>query len=333
MLLARLAFAVGLLGLAACFETTQEGPTAAPSPEAASSPPEESGGAGADPSAPGGAAAASAPSGASGAIYFTFAGKMVRYDVASRTEATRALDSDSERHLGYGAGLFTDVLDGPPSSDDLEIRFFGWNGGAFVSASRAALTFSPPRTNVNGAARPSPDGRLVALATRESEGLGYDYLPYVRLLDAKGTTIARIGGAHDVVWRSASELVLAGEDGIYVANASSSPAPKRAIALADAPSHLALAPDGETVAFLMGDALYRVSLSGKGLLQLTQPYVGHGWPAWSPDGSAIAITMGVCSYTYAAKLVVLSATASLQKGDAAARLTGADCHPLTWLAR
>jgi dipeptidyl aminopeptidase/acylaminoacyl peptidase len=70
----------------------------------------------------------------------------------------------------------------------------------------------------------------------------------------------------------------------------------------DYPASLAVSPDGSKIAFTVGDPgnltdhVWVMNADGSGQRQLTASTLNETSPAWSPDGSTIAVRQGVTSW-------------------------------------
>jgi dipeptidyl aminopeptidase/acylaminoacyl peptidase len=94
-----------------------------------------------------------------------------------------------------------------------------------------------------------------------------------------------------------SRKVLFGYDGdLYVAAVDGSVL-ERLTRTNASESQAIWAPDGKSIVYASGGALYRMSLPGPGTYQLTSPEgeASHSSPRWSPDGARIAFTSEVGS--------------------------------------
>jgi hypothetical protein len=260
-----------------------------------------------------------------------------------------ALEVSSNERLGHGAGLVTDVVvqrhvTAAPS--EYTVKLWRREGGSLQSAGSLPVIRSQG-LSVSGPVQPSPDGVHFALHTRESEGLGEPIVDRVYAMDRNSKPFVRASGYRDPVWSGPDTLVMAGEDGLFKivlgAGSTQERIGPRGLGVADSPPlQPAVSPDGRTIAFIQGDALWRIGMNGAGLTRLTRPQPGVAWPAWSPDGTRIALVASACppvgAGSPAPDIVLVSATASnqelrdaglvMRRGSVPAR----SCGPLYWNA-
>lgn len=304
----------------------------------------DSGGAG-SPSPAAGPSPAPAPA-ATGALFFSQAGQLRRYDVTTQAESAVTLDIESTDLVGYGGGKFSDVSQGTPGGP-YTVHFHTYGATGFNDMGTLPSTFSVTQGFISGPLVPSPDGSLYVFHTLERASLGAPQIDYVQVMDAGINGRLRLSGYHDPAWVGNDRLVVAGDDGIFLASlAAPSATPTRIgpqnLGQAGAvPQHLAVSPDGTSIAFIQANALWRIGLDGSGLAQLTTASTGLAWPAWSPDGARLAVQRGDCAVSGTSSpnpdVALVSATTTQQNVDQVQPLMRSinaslqSCGPKVWL--
>jgi hypothetical protein len=282
-----------------------------------------------------------------GAWYYDSAGKAARFDLATATEASFPLDVSSTRLLGYGGSGFTDVQEyvstsAAPTEYVVNVRR---STAPYFDKIGELPRFSITGGFVSGPVQPSPNGVLYAVPTNESMGLGAPYVDYINLVDTKLNAVLRVTDLRHPAWVDNGRIVAVGSDGLFSVASTAGAAPAR-IGPAGlgvpgaAPSRPSVSPDGRDIAFVQGDAIWRIGVDGSGLTQLTQTRPAQAWPAWSPDGKQLAVIFGVCPPVGTGvsnpDIVVISASVAKQDIDEVFRQTRTrvrTCGPVTWLAQ
>jgi hypothetical protein len=283
-----------------------------------------------------------------GAWYYDGAGTAQRFDLATAAETSVTLGSNSTENIGFGGGQFTDVdRDTSVSPFEFTVNLRRSTAPHLEKVGQLPV-FSVQGGSIRGPVQPAPNGALYAVHTNENAGLGEPFFDYVYLLDAKLAVPVRVKDVRDPAWLSNDRAVVVGADGLFsiaaVAGATLARIGPVGLGLpGSAPAMPSVSPDGRSIAFTQGDAIWRIGADGTGLSQLTQPAVGQAWPTWSPDGSQLAVMFGVCGPVGGGPpppdVVVISAGASNQNirdASRVARKIGAPvrtCGPLTWLAQ
>jgi Tol biopolymer transport system component len=146
-------------------------------------------------------------------------------------------------------------------------------------------------------------------------------------------------------WLGNDRLVVASGSNLYTVTVATAPVVTRigteGLGLpAEGTSLPSASPDGRSVAFAQGDAVWRINVDGSGLMQLTKPRLDVGWPSWSPDGSRLIVSQAPCQFfDWGAGLyptgrtdtfVIISATVTNQDLDTIRPVTY-DCGPVYWL--
>lgn len=245
---------------------------------------------------------------------------------------------DSQGQLGYGGGLFTEVESTGILPEYITVNLRDVAPNPYTL--RSKLRTFPLNGFTNGPVQPSPDGRLFALATSESRGLGEERGLYVYVFDAALNIVFKLEGYQSRAWLGNDRLVVVSGNNLYSVTVTNSPIVTRI-----GPNGLGLpnegvkqpsvSPDGRSIAYVQGDAIWRINVDGSGLTQLTKPYIGAEWPSWSPDGSRLIIATDChvgqievnSSYT---PFHIISATEANQDRDRIRPITFA-CGPVYWL--
>lgn len=272
---------------------------------------------------------------ASGTLYWIAGYDGATLNLAAGTKQptkVARLSTDSQSQLGYGGGMFTDVE--TTGILPIEVTVNLRNVGPNPYALRSKLGPFPLNGFVNGPVQPSPNGQLFAMHTSESSVL------YVYVFDAALNIVFKLEGYISRSWLGDDRLVVARGSNLYVVTVASSPVITRigpdGLGLPnESVEYPAVSPDGKSVAYVQGSAIWRINVDGSGLTQLTKPYVNVAWPSWSPDGSRLVVSNSQCS-TFGggtpspAEMIVVSATATNQD-LAAIDFVTSDCGPVYWL--
>jgi Tol biopolymer transport system component len=262
----------------------------------------------------------------SGTLYWTAAFSASSSNIATLQDTQLArLSSDSQLQLGYGGGMFTDVeANGVlPTQVKINLREVAPNPYAL----RSSLGPFPLSGNVFGPVRPSPDGKLFTMNTSE------DGERYVYVFNAALDITLKLRAYYHPVWLGNDRLVVASGVNLYTVTVASSPVVTRI-----GPDGLGLpgegtavpsvSPDGKSIAFVQGEAVWRVNVDGTGLAQLTKASLLTNWPSWSPDGSRLVVSSECNSRED--RVVIISATETNQDRDAISPITRT-CGPVYWL--
>jgi WD40-like Beta Propeller Repeat len=283
-----------------------------------------------------------------GAWYYDGAGTAQRFELATAAETSVALNPKSTAQIGYGGGRFTDV------DEDTSVFPFEFTvnlrrpTAPYLEKTGQLPVFSVQGGAVRGPVQPAPNGSLYAVQTHESAALSEPFFDYLYVLDATLAVPLRVKGVRNPAWLDNTHVVVAGDDGLFSVVAAAGAALVRLgpVGLGlpgSAPAMPSVSPDGRSIAFVQGDAIWRIGVDGTGLTRLTQPLVSQAWPAWSPDGSQLVVIYGPCGPVGGGPpppdAVVISASASdqnIRDASKPTRKNGAPvrtCGPLTWLAQ
>jgi WD40-like Beta Propeller Repeat len=291
------------------------------------------------------------PGGTSGAWYYTSAGKAVRFDLASAGESAVALTSKSLEQIGYGNGAFTDVEQDNSSNPIAFTINLRRSTPPPFNLTRALPAFEVMGGRISGPVQPAPSAALYAMHTLQSAGLGEPSLDYAYVIDETLKVLVQVNDVRDPVWLGNDRIVVAGADGLFTVPTVESNAPVLTrigpVGLGQAsvaPERPAVSPDGRSIAFVQGAAVWRINVDGTGLAQVTLPQVGQTWPAWSPDGTRLAVLRHECPPVGTGQpepdVVLVSATGVGQNLDGAATVARSStstpvrtCGPLVWLAQ
>jgi dipeptidyl aminopeptidase/acylaminoacyl peptidase len=238
-----------------------------------------------------------------------------------------SLSFDTQAQLGYGGGMFTEVeVTGLlPSQVKVNLREVAPNPYAL----RSTLGPFPLSGFVEGPVRPSPDGKLFTMHTSEGDPKS----PFVYVFNASLDIVFKLRDYYHPVWLGNDRLVVASGVNLYTVTVAASPVVTRI-----GPDGLGLpgegtavpsvSPDGRSIAFVQGEAVWRINVDGTGLARLTKASLGINWPSWSPDGSRL-VTTSRCTSSQN-NFVIISATETNQDRDAIRPVTYA-CGPVHWL--
>lgn len=181
---------------------------------------------------------------------------------------------------------------------DSELVIFGRDGRALARFGRADY--------IHGAPMLSPDNSRLAFeysSYDEGDPSGVDVL---NITDRSGNILQRYNGVSWWAWLPDGGLLVAGGDSISLIGADLG-APRLVRQFpGDTPTDPAVSPDGRQAAFGLGDRsllknhVYVMDLDGSGLRQLTTSYLNEDTPAWSPDGSRIAVRQAIPYAAHAA---------------------------------
>jgi WD40-like Beta Propeller Repeat len=267
--------------------------------------------------------------GASGTLYLTEALRALTLNVATGQETVvTGLSIASQGQLGYGGGMFTDVE--VTGVEPIQVKINLRDASPSPYALRSSLgPFPFSLASVAGPVRPSPDGKLFVMNTDE----GVPGSRFVYVFDAALDIVFKLKDYYHPVWLGNDRLVVARDNNLYTLTVAASPVVTRI-----GPDGLGLpgegtavpsvSPDGRSIAFLQGQAVWRINVDGTGLAKLTKSSVGMSFPSWSPDGSRLIVS-NLCRSSVD-KFVIISATETNQDRDAITPVMYA-CGPVYWL--
>lgn len=257
--------------------------------------------------APGGVADPAAPAlnGAdAGVLYYGAAGGdgglWVGLDLASgvatamRNHGGSSAAPGGEEFVGIES-TSSEMLDSDSHSTELHI--FGRDGRSVARFGRASYMYSP---------RLSHDGLRLAFEYSDIDAgdpAGEDIL---NITDRSGRVLARYSGLSWWDWLPDGRLVAAGGDALYLIERSFGPARLLRRFAGDTPADLSVSPDGQRLALTLGDRgalanhVYVMNLDGSGLRQVTTSGLNEDAPAWSPDGTRLAVRQGIAYSAQAA---------------------------------
>jgi len=174
----------------------------------------------------------------------------------------------------------------------------GWNDDAYDDIWVVSTRGGPPHRLTDSYEDDwhpawSPDGEMLAF-DRQDDGYNWVYV-----VNADGTGLRRLTGNFNwnPVWTPDGRISYVGDGGIWVVNRDGS---NRRL-LARAPvhvdgyggNHMVWSPDGESIAFTSGTAMWLMSADGATRRKIFgDPNRQTGSPVWSPDGRSIAWTQG-----------------------------------------
>lgn len=270
------------------------------------------------------------PSGsASGTLYLTEAGRALTVNVATGQETVVAsLSINSQAQLGYGGGVFTDVE--VTGVEPIQVTINLREAVPDTYALRSVLgPFPLSLASVAGPVRPSPDGKLFVMNTDE----GVPGSRFVYVFDVALNIVFKLSDYYHPVWLGNDRLVVARDNNLYTLTVAASPVatrigPEGLGRPSEGTALPSVSPDGKAIAFLQGQAVWRINADGTGLAQLTTPSVGTSWPSWSPDGTRLLVSNQCRSSVD--KIVIISATEPNQDRDALTP-TAIGCGPVYWL--
>lgn len=282
----------------------------------------------------------------SGTLYWASGSSARTFDLATGTEKQVArLSLDSGFQLGYGGGIFTDVETTGVRPEYVTVNLRQSTGPNLYTLIGSLGPF-PLMGSQSGPIRPSPDGKLFSMHTRESAGLGEPYFDYIYVFDAALDIVFKLRNYYYATWLGNDRLVVASGSNLYTVTVAASPVVTRigpdGLGLpAEGTAQPSVSPDGRSIAFDQGDAIWRINVDGSGLAQLTKPKLDVGWPSWSPDGSRLVVSRSPCQFFDIGvigpggtgrtdKIFVISATATNQDLDAIPPVAPG-CGPVYWL--
>jgi WD40-like Beta Propeller Repeat len=289
-----------------------------------------------------------------GAWFYNGAGTGVRFDLVTHDETEVELNPNSTQAFGYGGGVISDVDEQvftTANPDEYSVNLRNLEPDPYsIKTTLQTFTLGIIGGFVSGPIQPSPDATLFAMHTRESADLGEPYLDYVYVFDAALDVLFKLQGYLDPVWLGKDRLVVVaeeGNEGLFSITVEASPTVTQ---IGDtglgmpgsAPMRPSVSPDGNTIAYVQGDIIWRIGVDGSGLTQLTLADIGTTWPTWSPDGSQLTVIDADCppvggGIPGGPEVAILSATATNQDVLSAPRVTrkiGAPvitCGPVYWL--
>lgn len=287
-----------------------------------------------------------------GTVFYTFASHLVALDLASGRETSTSFSSQSDETIGIGAGLITDIDRTDVLSQDAWINLRQYKNGVFQIVGKVDL--ADVTYDEAGVARPSPDGSLFLMTTRDLNENGLQLGSRVRVLDRGGRTVGQLESYSNAVWLSADRAIIVGDDGLFVATVGakgiSQPLRIGNVGLGTpgrAPGQPAVSPDGTMITFVHGDAIWRIGVDGSNLTQVTrQSVLQQSNPVFSPDGSTIVVQYGDCRVAASAKEVPVPAIPAGAPADpfgmeplrkvyepipTGNRVTISACGPVYWL--
>ncbi len=272
---------------------------------------------------------------ASGTLYMIsarFDGVTLNLAAGTRQTTKHAeMSIDTQGQLGYGGGMFTDVevIGGIPSYFTINLRDVKPNPYVL----RSKLGPFPLNGSVLGPIQPSPDGRLFAMYTSEGS------VPYVYVFDATLDIVFKLQGYTSRSWLGNDRIVVSKGSSLYTVTVAGFPVITRigleGLGLPNEPAEQpSVSPDGTSIAYLHGSAIWRINVDGTGLTQLTKSYYNVAWPSWSPDGSRLVVST-VCT-TFGGglpsgdEIIVISATETNQDLEKIPFVTSS-CGSVYWL--
>lgn len=299
--------------------------------------------------AAGGAAAGAAPGGAAGGapggavdpavpalngadagvLYYSAAGGdgglWVGLDLASgvatalRDHGGSSAAPSGEEFVGIES-TSSEMLDSDSYSTELHI--FGRDGRSVARFGRASYMYSP---------RLSHDGQRLAFEYSDIDAGDPGGEDILNITDRSGRVLARYPGLSWWDWLPDGRLVAAGGDALYLIDRELGPARLLRRFAGDTPADLSVSPDGQRLALTLGDRgalanhVWVMNLDGSGLRQVTTSGLNEDAPAWSPDGTRLAVRQGIAYSAMAAGIPGATCpTVWLVPADAtAAALSGA----------
>lgn len=245
-----------------------------------------------------------------GLMYYSFASRMYRLDLA--TGAVQKIDLPKLEVLGsvVSFSYFDVSLDGqdlvlftrPYPDLPGECRFVNIVSSTNVNDARSRFRFCPEQAWF----KLSPDKSRVAASVNYFDAKVSKYRNYVIIVDRTGKTIARYSADdagndfEEMSWLPDGNLLMSTAYGLFKTDDTTLLHATRTFEPSfDSWGFISVSPNGQRVAFRAKRHIWTANLDGSNLVQVTDSE-GDGQdsaPQWSPDGTRLAFRARIFAYT------------------------------------
>ena len=223
-----------------------------------------------------------------GTLYFADPSSTLVFDVATGRSTTLRVQ-DALLNPSADGTRFTWTSDEPADRYNEDRLVISGPDGLILSQFDVA-------DGLRGSGELSPDGTRVIVNWSTDQDPS-SYIPTV--FDLQGHVLKRYPGYVDYAWLPDGRLLMTRGDSIYIVDADlGTPRVLRQFPK-DAPDFLSPSPDGQRIAFVLGDEdllqnhVFMMNVDGSGLRQVTTSSLNEDGAGWSPDGRFLALRQGI----------------------------------------